>query len=216
MIFEHLRGRRILVFAGHTNKDSGTILIAKEGSTYYSWEAEVNLDIALSLAHDLKIHSNNECQVFIGHGSWRRRGQLAKLINPDAIVSIHCNSVIDDTVRGGEVWYSGDNLSKELATAIMDSLAHNSPIPSRGARDMMAETNPRRKLFDTVPERPCVLVDCGFLSNREDCELLTHQPFQDIVALKIGLGLEAFFEPTLPTSEGGATGGPTADSPDND
>ena len=215
MIFDHLQGRRILVFAGHVNKDSGTTAITHEGSTYYSWEAEVNLDIALSLAHDLRQHSNHACQAFVGHGSWRRRSQLAKLIKPDAIVSVHCNSVVDDTVRGAEVWYCADDSSKDLAEAVIDSLAHNNPIPSRGARDIVAENNPRRKLWDTIPERPCVLVECGFLSNKKDCELLTHQPFQDIVALKIGLGLEAYFTPTSPSGDCGIGSG-TSDSPDDD
>jgi len=211
MLFDHLRGRRILVFAGHVNKDSGTTALVKDGSTYYSTEAEVNLDIALSLAHDLKQHSNHECQVFIGHGSWRRRSQLAKLINPDAILDIHCNSVVDDTVRGAEVWHAGDSDSADLAECIIDSLTHNNPIPSRGIHSVYMEDNPRRALWDKIPERPCVLVECGFLSNREDCELLTHQPFQDIVALKIGLGLQEYFGCTSPSGDCGIGGGDADD-----
>jgi len=193
MLYPHLQGRRILLFAGHTNKDMGTTQLAKEGETRYTAEAEINLDIVLSAARDLEQHSNHLCQVFVGHGSWRRRSRLAYLYKPDVVIDVHCNAFTDPDVRGFEVWCADDQPSKHLAEHLVEFLGNGNPIPSRGVHDIFVEANPRRALWEKIPERPCVLIECGFLTNKEDAELLTHMPFQDIIALKIGLGLDAFF-----------------------
>jgi len=221
MIFDHLRGRRILVLAGHTNKDTGTTELATGGWSHYDSESGVNLDLAMLLAHDLRVHSREPgeetdkgCQVWVGHGSWERRAKLAQVYKPDAVIEIHNNAYVDDTVRGHEVWHGGDDLSKDLAECIVDCVSQGSLIPSRGVHDMYAEDNPNRRLFEEVPTRPLVLVECGFLTNQEDCELLTNDGVQAIIALKIGLGIDAFFMPTSERSEPGRGGG--ADSPDDD
>ena len=207
MILDHLKGSRILVFAGHVNKDSGATAFAKDGETRYSTEAEVNLDIALSLVHDLRQHSNHECQAFLGHGSWKRRSRLAYLYKPDVILDIHCNAFDDPEVRGYEVWHAGDQPSESLAGHIINSLAMGNPIPSRGTKNVYDENNPRCALWEKIPERPCVLVECGFLTNAIDAALLTSMPFQDLTAIKIALGLNQYFTPTPSAEDSGAGGG---------
>ena len=231
MLYDHLRGRRILVFAGHTNKfeekqdtlvgDPGTVGLTCGGWSHYTTEAEVNLDIALDLARELRVHSREPgectdkgCTVFIGHGSWQRRAKLAAVLNPDAVIDIHCNAYVDDQVRGYECWYGGDDLSKDLAERIVAAVGQGTLVPSRGVKDMYAEDNPRKRLFEEIFTRPCVLFEAGFLTNAEDCKLLTHDGAQSIIALKVGIGINSFFGRISETSEPGTGGG--ADSPDDD
>lgn len=47
------------------------------------------------------------------------------------------------------------------------------------------------------PEIPSVLLELGYLSNEEDEELLSSEPWQDMMAQELSAAIEAFFQPRL-------------------
>ena len=100
-----------------------------------------------------------------------------------------------------------DPLSQAVAEELDHHLSEGNPIPSRGVRNIYLEDNHRRALWEHVSERPCVLLECGFVTNEKDCVILASQPGQDVIALKLALGLDAFFAPTPDYDDNGVGGG---------
>ena len=113
---------------------------------------------------------------------------LYKLIEekkPDLVVSIHQNSYTEEYVNGAQVFYFGQSAEgKELAETLQESLReHLDP-----ENDRMAKANESYYLLKKTPT-PTVIVECGFLSNTEEANLLITEEYQDKVAEAIKDGI---------------------------
>lgn len=96
--------KTVVIDAGHGGKDSGTI-----GS--FSQEKDVALEIALKLGNiinkyldDVKVVYTRDDDTFIG---LENRANIANKNNADVFISIHCNAVSKDYVKGTETWVMG-------------------------------------------------------------------------------------------------------------
>ena len=219
MLWENLTGKRLLIMPGHVNKlvwakdgahcyDLGAIRLTQHGDLHYTTEAEINLDICMYLLRLLAQHS--KAIVYLGHGTWKRKLVMADFIQPDLVIEIHCNAFDDFTVRGYEAWTDADEDSVDAAAEILSSMGQGSTIPAHGKPNghhwINKEKNPRRKLFSAIKQRPLALVECGFLTNPDDCALLVTPGYQQLVAMKIACGIEAFFAPNSGSDVAGAGG----------
>lgn len=104
---------------------------------------------------------------------------LANKSNADIFISIHINSYKgnrDSSIHGTEVMYStsheGDLSSKELAEICMEELTNKLESRDRGliTGDNIYIIN-RSKV-------PVALVEVGFITNKEERELLNSQEYQ--------------------------------------
>ncbi len=122
----------------------------------------------------------------------KARKKMVEEIKPLLFVSIHLNNFKQDrSVRGAQTFYptgSGDQdvlcESKRLALAIQASLVQGlsdgTDRVALGKNDAYILKNP------TVP---MVIVECGFLSNREEEALLAGEDYQKKLALYIYKGI---------------------------
>ena len=95
------------------------------------------------------------------------------------LVSIHQNSLPESTsVHGAQAFYNG--AGEELALAVQEAL--NSTINDR-PKEAKAAGSSVYLLSHT--EIPAVLVECGFLSNPAETDLLNTQTHQTRLALVI-------------------------------
>lgn len=194
-----LSGKRILLMPGHVNHTTGALILDSEvtqGTGYVS-EAEVNFDIAIAVARCLW-----QCgtDTYLTTGNWRRKRLIAERFQPEITLEIHCNAFQDPDVRGFEVWYDNDEMSEQLARALTVCLqALEIPPRKNPIRRMDADSNEgdwRDKhdaLFEHVKARPLVLLELGFLTNREDLRLLTSSRYQLSLAFLITWGIKRFF-----------------------
>lgn len=95
------------------------------------------------------------------------------------VVSIHANSAANPAARGHEVFVSAfDSRSRELGEAISRQLRESIPLPSREPPvKARLSTSGRGDWYYVInePRRagiPAVLVECGFVSNRDDAAYL--------------------------------------------
>ena len=107
--------------------------------------------------------------------------------HPEAVVlSIHQNLFEQEKYSGAQMFYGKNNpWSKDLAQCIQESFAsmlqpENTRQIKKGEKDLFL-------LWQA--ENPIVLVECGFLSNPEECESLTQEEYQSQVAFTILAGL---------------------------
>lgn len=115
----------------------------------------------------------------------KRRIALIDDTNPDITVSIHQNSYPEEYVHGAQVfYYNGSTLGQQLAERIQAQMVEKAdPANSRKIK-----ANDSYYLLKKT-EIPIVIVECGFLSNREEADKLCSADYQDRVAWAIHMGI---------------------------
>ena len=110
-----------------------------------------------------------------------------KLINdPQFAVSIHQNSYHEESIHGAQVFYYKHSAEGEQLAAVMQ----------KALLAIDKENRRQAKADDTYyllkrTEVPTIIVECGFLSNREEAEKLVTDEYQQQVAEAIVKGIEA-------------------------
>lgn len=123
------------------------------------------------------------------------RRELIQKTDPQAAVSIHLNSFKEDpSVNGMQVFYPGAGgeeqvleKSKELAKIMQASVKKQLQIQKE--RPPLAKSDVF--LFKEVT-CPMVLIECGFLSNPQEAELLQSSDYQQKIAQGIFDAITAF------------------------
>ena len=177
-----LEGRLILLDPGHGGMDGGAV-----GNSII--EKDINLDIALKLRGMLE---EKGAVVVMTRSLDTKvdlldRSSMANLLLPDAVVCIHSNSVISEAPNGTETYYyNAEELSRELAASVHKSLVDRIKLSSRGVF---------KKEYHMVKETlsPSILVEVGFLSNKQDALRLADPAFRQLAAEGIFDGLVSYF-----------------------
>ena len=100
-------------------------------------------------------------------------------------VSIHQNSYAQESVRGAQVFYYATSLQgKAVAETMQRAMAETLDKKNRRA----AKGNDSYYLLKKT-QTPIIIAECGFLSNREEADLLLDEAYQDRVAWAIHLGI---------------------------
>ena len=121
----------------------------------------------------------------------RARLDMSYKLKPDAFVSVHLNSYREDrSVFGAQAFYTAEGdasvceMSRVLAEKIQALLV--SYIENGNTRTAMAKSD---VLLMKEARYPTVIVECGFLSNAEEAELLQTDEYQDTVSRAIAEGI---------------------------
>ncbi len=180
--------KTIIIDAGHGGEDGGAV--SENGIL----EKEVNLKISQKLEHILNLFGVNTEMIrrddsSLGENSSelirnrkvkdiRRR---VEIINntPDALlISIHQNSFPQENCKGAQVFYSERNEeSKVIAEFLQEEL-----------RNVLNKNNLRKAKTDSSiyilnnVNCPAILIECGFLTNKEEEKLLASEGYQKKIA----------------------------------
>lgn len=187
----------IVLDAGHGGFDPGKVGI--NGAL----EKDINLSIVMKLKKLLEdegftIYLTREKDTLLGPAnstSKKKDDMIARInmikeLNPYFTISIHQNSFTDANSSGPQVFYYKDSeTSATMAQVIQDVL--NSQLSPEKKRAPQANTN--YYLLTRIPT-PTVIVECGFLSNPNEAELLTQDEYQSRVANAIFLGILSYYE----------------------
>lgn len=197
--FLPIENRVIAIDAGHGGIDPGKV--GNSGIT----EEELNLKIALKLR---KIIEQNGGIVLLTredeNGLYteksitvkekktedlKKRRSLVDESDPDIFISIHLNSFPEEKYYGAQAFFKeGCIASEKLANDIQEEIRNiidkeNKRVPQ--ARDSIF-------LIREV-EKPAVLIEGGFLSNRNEERLLKSEKHQEKIAWAIYVGINKFF-----------------------
>ena len=100
-------------------------------------------------------------------------------------VSIHQNSYSEEYVKGAQVFYYATSLHGRAVAEIMQKTMAET-LDKENHRE--AKANDSYYLLKKT-NTPIIIAECGFLSNREEAELLLEDAYQDRVAWAIHLGI---------------------------
>ena len=189
----------IVLDAGHGKPDEGAVGI------YGTTEEAINLKITLKLKALLEesgaqviltrsdengIYSS-ECTTIKSKkvSDIKNRVKIGNNSSADIFVSIHLNKIPQNQYWGWQTFYKdGDENSKFLATSIQNNL--NETISSENKRVPMKLNN---VYIMKHVEIPIALVECGFLSNKEEASKLVTDEYQDKIAWGIYDGIMDYF-----------------------
>lgn len=190
----------IVIDAGHGGEDGGAV------SPSGLLEKDINLDIALTLkkfliqsGFEVKMIRTTDTAIYSSSAVTLREKKTSDLHNrvdiinnnPDNIlISIHQNKFEQSKYKGTQIFYSVNNpLSETLANSIRMS------VKGLLQNDNNRECKPAEKniylLYNSSV--PAVLVECGFLSNPEEEELLSLKEYRNNIAFSIYTGFLEFY-----------------------
>lgn len=177
-----LKGKRIVIDAGHGGKDSGTV--GQKGAL----EKTLSLNTAKLVTSLLQQAGANvvmtrKDDTFI---SLPGRVSVSHQHNADAFISIHYNSA-GPSANGIMSFYYSAEKERQLAKAIQESL-----IKYTNRNDMGV----RFGNFHVIREnkKPAVLLELGFLSNPAEEQIVKSDAFQQNAAKAIYEGIARYFE----------------------
>ncbi|MBO5432513.1 MAG: N-acetylmuramoyl-L-alanine amidase [Clostridia bacterium] len=105
-------------------------------------------------------------------------------------ISIHQNHYSQEKYRGMQVFYSPSFSDESSALAeYIQSCTVNTLQPDN-TRKIKECTSSVFLIYKAV--KPAVLVECGFLSNKEEAELLQTEKYQKNIALCIAMGVQNY------------------------
>ena len=128
---------------------------------------------------------NTETAESLKTSDLNHRIEIVTSHNSDFFISIHQNSFSDSSVHGAQVFYyanssDGEQLAKSIQASIHAILDSDNERPVKGNLDYLI-----------LKKSPCpaVIVECGFLSNPDECSSLNTPDYQKQVAAAIADGL---------------------------
>lgn len=188
-------GKIIVLDAGHGGEDPGKV---GNGNIY---EKDINLAITEYVKfyleqNDYQVIMTREKDESLGttpegfdkNGDMRARLQTIEEAGALIAVSIHQNSFADGSVEGAQVFYHESSKEGQLlAKAIQESLWER--LDSVKKREIKADTSYYLLKKSSIP---MVIVECGFLSNGRELELLQQESYQRQVAWSVYMGIEKY------------------------
>lgn len=119
----------------------------------------------------------------------KNRVKIGNQSKADIFVSIHLNKTSEEQYWGWQTFFKKNNAEgKFLAEAIQNSL--NETIQKENKRKPLKIEG--IYLLENV-EIPMAIVECGFLSNSEELQLLKTEEYQDKIAWGIYVGIMDYF-----------------------
>ena len=187
--------RIIIIDAGHGGEDGGAI----------GYDGVLEKDLALSIAFEVgrELEKHGYAVVYTRTddrllyepeqnvkgirkiSDLKNRCALAALYPESLLVSIHMNSFAQEKYSGLQVYYSDNNeLSRSVAVSVQsrvkeDVQPNNNRAVKKGKGIYILENS----------SNPAILIECGFLSNRAECEKLLQKEYQKQLSFSIVCGI---------------------------
>lgn len=182
----------VVIDAGHGGIDPGKVGIND------ALEKDINLSIALKLKkyleqQDIRVVMTRETDMGLYEESdsnkkvrdMKNRLAIMEEIKPELVISIHQNSYPEESVSGMQVFYYETSTEGKRLAEIMQQTMIESLKPQK---ERTAKANDTYYLLKKT-SAPIVIVECGFLSNRAEAELLVSSDYQEKMAWAIHMGV---------------------------
>jgi len=193
-----LRGKRIVVDAGHGGKDTGAPAVFG-CPRQVIYEKDVVLDIGQRLARLLRAEGAEVTMTRSDdtYVSLRERAALANRLKAEAFVSIHCNSCAEpNALRGTSVYYDHAH-SVRLARVVQEEMVAALGTQDKGVRNANFAVIRRTQM-------PGILVETAFINHEGDRMRLMNTHFRERAARAILQGMIRFFSESVDAGAPGA------------
>jgi N-acetylmuramoyl-L-alanine amidase len=185
----------IVLDAGHGGEDCGAVGV---NGVY---EKDLNMAVANTVAEMLEkegylvVLTRSEDKLLYGEdedvkgirkiSDLKNRCKIAESYPDSIFVSIHMNSFGDAKYSGLQVYYSTKNEGSGLLATSIQNKARELLQPQNNRT-----TKPGKGIYvlENIPN-DAVLVECGFLTNEEECKKLSEKEYQKQLSFSIVCGI---------------------------
>lgn len=182
----------VVIDAGHGGIDPGKVGIND------ALEKDINLSIALKLKkyleqQDIRVVMTRETDEGLYEESdsnkkvrdMKNRLAIMEETNPALTISIHQNSYPEEAVSGMQVFYYETSTEGKVLAEMMQQTMIECLRPQK---ERAAKANDTYYLLKKTTV-PIVIVECGFLSNRVEADMLVSPDYQEKMAWAIHMGV---------------------------
>lgn len=189
---------KILIDPGHGGQDGGAVcngVLEKDINLPISYDSAdfiklLGFEVSMTRADDNFISNEGSNVKERKLNDMKTRLQMYNSDENNVIISIHQNKFSDSKAHGSQVFYSPNNdNSKLLAQSIKYSV--NSLLQTGLDRECKTAGNDIYLLKNT--NQPAVIVECGFISNFEECQKLKSEDYQKQMAFAITAGFLDYY-----------------------
>lgn len=188
---ESLNPRKcVIIDAGHGGIDCGAV------SCTGAYESHINLEIAKKLRDlmhlfgvqtimirdtDRSVYTNGNTIASQKVSDIKERVRIVNTTPNALLVSIHQNNFSDAKYSGAQIFYNAHPESKTLADKLQIAFRENLNVNNKRT----AKRTSGVYLMEHI-NSPGILVECGFLSNREEEIKLRDEAYQKAICIIIG------------------------------
>lgn len=173
----------IVLDAGHGGWDGG--VVSHEGHK----EADINLSIVFALRSELErrgieVVLTRNCDKALGddkRSDMKARADIIKQANPSAVISVHVNKYSQSSRRGIQVFYDDTGYGKGFALTMQSVL--NTYINDKYCKRQFSALGGDYYITKCADNVPSIIVECGFISNAEDLNLLKSDGYRRELAV---------------------------------
>lgn len=189
----------IVIDAGHGGEDGGAV----------SESGVLEKDINISIANDTSalfyllgfdVTQTRKTDISLDNGEdtirkrkvsdMKKRLEIFNSSKENTIISIHQNKFSESKYHGTQIFYSPNNpKSKQLADSIKYSV--KGLLQPDNERECKKADSGIYLLNNT--NNPAVIVECGFISNGEECKNLLDSQYQKQMAFSITAGFLSYY-----------------------
>lgn len=188
-----IAGARIVIDPGHGGRDVGALGFLADYS-----EKVINSLIADALAEELQSRGATVLLLNTSGGmDLATRVSKAEQFNADIFVSIHNNTASNTSAQGTEVYYFYP-FSKSLAAGTSSGVSSQLGTNNRGARQSYYTVSLSSQFSSA-------LVECGFMSNKDEYEKLVSGKYQSRIAVGIADGISSAIKNSYTGIDGGGS-----------
>lgn len=178
---KHIKNKKIVIDPGHGGRDNGTTGISGSiEKTLTLRTAKLLYDKLTASGANVILTRNND--TFIPLAS---RVYAAHYHNADAFISLHYDSINDQSIRGMTTYYYHP-FQKNLANSV-----HASTISMSNTKDRSYRFGDYYVLREN--KRNAILIELGYLSNPAEEMLVASNQFQESITNGISQGLAKYF-----------------------
>lgn len=169
----------IVIDPGHGGSDNGA-------RWYGVAEKTLNLDVAKRVEAILRkrgflVKMTRTSDSFV---SLERRAAIANAYSKSVFISIHFNAHTNRSIKGIETFYISSK-GKQLADTVQRRLSRRISTTDRGSKKHHYAVLQKTRC-------PAALVECGFISNRWECNRCVASWYKDILAYEIASGVASY------------------------
>lgn len=189
----------IIIDAGHGGEDGGAVndsgvlekdinlLIANDTAAFFRL---LGFDVAQTRNTDISLAENGDTIRARKVADMKKRLEIFNSSNENIIISIHQNKFTQSKYYGTQIFYSPNNPgSTKLAESIKFSV--KGLLQPENDRECKKADGGIYLLKNT--NNPAVIVECGFISNNDECKKLLDSQYQKQMAFSITSGFLNYF-----------------------
>ena len=183
----------IVIDPGHGGIDGGSVGVSGQDENYLNLEyslclKEILTDAGVNVIMT-RTNLNGLYSIFSENkklDDMKKRKDIVTKSKADMVLSIHMNSFPLKSARGAQVFYkkdsvSGEKLAENIQEVFIKTLPNAKPEPAVGDYYMLNEF-----------EIPSVIIECGYISNEEEEQLILQEDYKKLVCLSIFAGVLKF------------------------